>query len=326
MVSFRLGAEDVSAIRFATSPGHELCVAVRALQVPGSQPLHWGWMREAAPDVPAEPWTLFTDLIGPRAYFPDFLSADPAPDLSPAEQVERIRAVTDAQVRADLAKVVRLATGARRDRLEALHADPAAARDRIVAAWPVLWDALLGPYWPAVRRLLLADVAHRSREAGGAGVAAMVGGLHDRVAWHGDAVTVRMQYWSEVVPCEGSGLLLVPTVIGAPYCSVLTEPPALPTVFYPATGVTEEWHRSTAGGFAALAGLIGEGRARLLVELDRPRSTSESARLGGVAVSTASHHLDRLRAAGLVDRRRAGPHVVHVRTALGDALAYPAQT
>ncbi len=323
VVSFRLGADDISAIRFGLSPGHELALAVRALQTPASQPLHWGWLRAVGGSLPGEAFGVFTDLIAPDAYFPDFLSATPAPDLTPDEQHDLLRAVPVEQVRADLTKVLRRATGARRTRVEAMLADPSRTRERVAAAWRELWDALLAPYWAVARRLLLADVALRSREAGGAGVAAMVGALHDRVSWHGDAVRVRMRMWTETVPCEGSGLLLVPSVLGAPYCSVVTEPPSPPTVFYPAHGVTEIWHRSGTGGFAALAALIGEGRARLLGALDAPRSTSEAAALGGLAVSTASHHLDRLRAAGLTDRRRDGPRVLHTRTPLGDALTAP---
>ena len=115
VVSFRLGAEDVSAIRFGVSPGHELCLAVVALQTPASQPLHWGWLRAVAGRAPAGAWGVFTDLIAPNGYFPDFLSLTPAPDMTPDEQLDLLRAVPAERIRADLAKVVRRATGARRE-------------------------------------------------------------------------------------------------------------------------------------------------------------------------------------------------------------------
>ncbi|MCX6465937.1 MAG: DUF5937 family protein [Pseudonocardiales bacterium] len=324
VVAFRLGAADISAIRFGISPGHELSLAVRALQAPAHQPLHWAWLRDVRGAVPAGAFGLFTDLVAPAAYFPDFLSLTPAPDMTPADQVDLLRAVPAEQIRADLAKVLLRASGARHARVAAMREDPDGTRERVVAAWRELWDALLAPYWALLRRLLVADVAARSREAGGAGLAAMVAALHERVSWHGDAVRVRMRQWSETVPCEGSGLLLVPSVLGVPYCSVLTEPPAPPMLFYPARGVTEVWHRGATGGFPALAGLLGEGRARVLAGLDCPRSTSDVANGCGLAVSTASHHLERLRAAGLVDSRRDGIRVLHARTPLGDALVAPA--
>lgn len=58
----------------------------------------------------------------------------------------------------------------------------------------------------------------------------------------------------------------------------------------------------------------------VLLALRAPLSTSEVAAAGGLAVSTASHHLARLAAARLVDSRRDGARVVHVRTPLGEAL------
>ena len=83
----------IAAIRFGTSPGHELCLALRALQTPAGQPLHWGWLREAAQRVPAGPFEVLTDLVPPSGYFPDLLSCGPAPDLDPAGQLDLLRAV-----------------------------------------------------------------------------------------------------------------------------------------------------------------------------------------------------------------------------------------
>ncbi len=104
-------------------------------------------------------------------------------------------------------------------------------------------------------------------------------------------------------------------------CAVLTEPPAQPTIFYPAHGVSETWYRDGADALEALGALLGHVRARLVLELQQPLTTSECARLADVAVSTASHHLTVLRDAGLVDSRREGVRVLHTRTPLGEALA-----
>src|SRR5690606_38956304 len=115
------------------------------------------------------------------------------------------------------------------------------------------------------------------------------------------------------------GLVLAPSVM-APRCSVVTEPPAQPTLFYPALGISERWADAPADTARALAELLGAGRARVLLALRAPLSTSEVAAAGGLAVSTASHHLARLAAARLVDSRRDGARFVHVRTPLGEAL------
>jgi DNA-binding transcriptional ArsR family regulator len=65
---------------------------------------------------------------------------------------------------------------------------------------------------------------------------------------------------------------------------------------------------------------LGERRARVLLELDRPASTAELARRMQVSAGSANTHLSVLRRAGLVSRRREGRRVIYTRTASGDTL------
>lgn len=73
-------------------------------------------------------------------------------------------------------------------------------------------------------------------------------------------------------------------------------------------------------GAAALAGLLSAGRARLLLALGEPLSTTEAAAAAGLTMSTAAQHLTVLHRARLVDRRREGARVLHWRSPLGEAL------
>ncbi len=319
-VSFRLGADDVSAIRFGISPGHELCQAVSAVQSPETRPLLWGWLKRVRGDVPAGPFSVLAALIAPTGYFPDFLTSPPWPDMTPHDEVELLRGAAVEQVAADLGKVLKDARGVRLDTVQRLADDPDAARAEIADAWWAVWHGALEPHWEQIRRVLMADISHRSRRIAEDGVAAMVASIHERVSWEPGTVRVRMQSWSEEVDCAGSGLLLVPSLLGAPFCSVVTEKPVQPTLFYPAHGVTDSWHRSGRELDAALVALFGEGRAHILKCLDGPRTTSETADLTGLAVSTASHHLAILRESRLVSSTRSGSRVLHARTVLGDAL------
>lgn len=148
----------------------------------------------------------------------------------------------------------------------------------------------------------------------------MIQTLHERVAWQHGAVRVTMRIWSEVVDCRGSGLVLVPSVMGSTGCNVLTEPPAQPTLFYPAQGVMASWARDPADVETALGALLGPARARILLDAHEPRTTSQVARDCALAVSTASHHLTVLRDAGLVASTRAGARMLHRRTPLGEAM------
>lgn len=319
-VAFRLDADDLTAVRFGISPGHELCHSVRALQRPGDYPLPWGWLRTVRGTVPRADLDVLALLIREDGYFPDFLTTTPTWDLTPDAEAERLRDIDDERFRVDMVKVLARTGRAGRPAVQRMLDNPDRARAVIAGAWLSLWRVLMEPVWTQLERLLRADIAVRSRRMAESGIGAMIETLHDRVAWTEGAVRVRMRNWSEVVDCHGSGLVLVPSVMGTAGCLVLTEPPAQPTLFYPAQGVTATWARDPAGVSASLGALLGPARARILLEGHEPRTTSQVAHQTGLAISTASHHLRVLRDAGLLTSTRDGARVLHRRTPLGEAL------
>ncbi|MEV0900822.1 DUF5937 family protein [Actinoplanes sp. NPDC049802] len=321
VVEFRLGSADISAIRFGISPGYELVHAVRVVLRPQVAPLHWGWFRTLREEPAGAAFRLMAMISGVDGYLPDFLTADPAGDMTPEEELERLRRIPDERVRSDLRKMVIRSSGARQRELREMAGDPGRARAAIVAAWQEVWETLLAPVWPQMLRLLRADVAVRARRIGEAGIAEMAATLHSSVTWHDGAIRVGLGHYGNTVDCGGTGLVLVPSVMATRRCFVLDEAPTQPTIFYPAHGISESWHRPAPEVLGALTALLGAARARLVLGLQEPLSTSECAHVTELAVSTASHHLTVLRDAGLVDSRRAGGRVLHTRTPLGEALA-----
>lgn len=321
-MEFHLGSSDISAVRFGISPGHDLVHAIRALLRPQVVPLHWAWFRTLPPVATSPAFRLLASVCGPRGYLPDFLTATPTGDMTPQDELARLREVPAARLRTDLHKMLDRATGARKQQLQEMIVSPERSRERIAAAWEEVWEALLSPVWPQMLRLLRADIAVRARRSSDAGLAEMGATLHSTVSWEGEVVRVAMTAHEEVVDCGGTGLVLVPSVtMPALGCAVLTERPSQPTIFYPVHGVSKAWFRSGDDALAALTALLGHARAHLVLELQQPLSTSECATLMEVSLSTASHHLTVLREAGLVDSHRRGRSVLHTRTPLGEALA-----
>jgi hypothetical protein len=319
-VEFRLAPGDVSAIRFGVSPGHELSHAVRVLQRPGAHPLQWGWLRAVRGRVPREAFELLAVVIGVDGYMPDFLTSEAGWDLEPDEEAARMRIAPVGPMLVDLHKMVVRSEGARQQAIRRMIDEPERARAMIAAAWSEVWAAVLAPVWTQLERLLRADIAVRSRRVAIAGVGAMVSELHPSVSWSDDAVRVELRLHREALDCRGSGLVLVPSVMSSFGCTVLTEPPAQPTVFYPARGVTETWARDPTSTAAALGALIGPTRAEILLGAHVARTTSQVAANAGLAISTASHHLSVLREGGLIASTRDGTRVLHLRTPLGEAL------
>ncbi len=320
-MDFRLAPDDISAIRFGVSPGHELCNAVRVLQRPEEYPLQWGWLRGARSRMPRPAFELLATVIGAEGYFPDFFTATPTWDMQPADEFERLRTVSPELMRVDLRKMVLRSTGARQHAIQRMLDDPLRARAMLADAVESMWEAVLAPVWVQLERILRADIAVRARRIATDGLAGMVGSLHRTLAWSDDVVRVELRMHREELDCRGSGLVLVPSVFTAQGCTVLTEPPAQPTIFYPAQGVTETWARDAGSAAEALGALLGPARAGILLDAHAERTTSQVASDAGLAISTASHHLSVLRESGLVASRRDGARMLHLRTPLGEAIA-----
>ncbi|RFS47399.1 transcriptional regulator [Micromonospora craniellae] len=231
-MEFRLGSSDISAVRFGISPGHELVHAVRVMLRLQTAPLHWGWLRTVRGAPTGEAFRLLAVISGVDGYLPDFLTATPSGDMTPEEELERLRRVPTERLQFELQKMVIRSEGSRQQEIRELVADPARARTVVVAAWQEVWQQLLAPVWPQMLRLLRADIAVRARRSSDAGLAVMAATLHSTVTWHDEVVYVKMRHHSETVDCGGTGLVLVPSVmIAARGCAVLTEPPAQPTIF-----------------------------------------------------------------------------------------------
>lgn len=243
--------------------------------------------------------------------------------MTPDDERRRIAAVRTDRLHRDLGKMVVRSTGERREQLRQLiAAPPDETRGMLSDAWGLVWDGVLAPTWPQLLRVLRADIAVRARRSSETGLAEMIDTLHSTVSWGGDAVQVKLRHHSEVVDCGGTGLLLAPSaMMSTSGCAAITEKPSCPMIFYPVQGMSETWHLDGAAALTALTALFGAGRARLLLALQQPLSTSECAEVAELAVSTASHHLAVLRDAGLVDSRRDGARVLHIRTPTGEALA-----
>jgi len=319
-VDFHLSPGDIQAVRFGISPGHELAHAVRILLRPQQHPLQWGWLRAVRDRLPRESFGLLADVVGADGYLPDFLTATPRWDMTPEAELSALREAALQPMRVDFGKIAQRSSGARRQRMLDMQRHPTAARTLIADAWSDVWDAALAPVWPQLERLLRADIAVRSRIIATSGIRTMAEGLHPNVGWGEGAVRVRLRRHSEQVDCRGSGLVLVPSVMSSWGCMVLTEPPAQPTLFYPARGVTAGWARSGAEIDGALRALLGPARASILLTAGAARTTSQVAAETGIAPSTASHHLTVLRDAGLIASERQGARMLHLRTPLGEAM------
>lgn len=292
---------------------------------PGRHAVHLPWVRRVERELADAPLALprvWPLLIEP-SYQPEFLMPAPQsrlPDLD--EELRQLAATTPRQVRTTLART--LPEGGP-PAARALAAHPRRELRLIAAEIETAFARLVAPHWERIRAVLDADIVHRARTLADAGAAAMFEGLHAGIGWHGDhllfANVAGIPGLPDVATVAPGGLVVEPSAFIWPDVYVKRQTVTRTTVRYPARGVGALWDPVPAAGSDAIAQLLGERRAQLLVLLRAPHTTAELARQLRVTPSAISQHLSALREAGLVSSERLGRQRLHVTSELGYALS-----
>jgi DNA-binding transcriptional ArsR family regulator len=324
----KLALDDLGATRFAISPIGETVAALGTLANPGRHALHLPWVRWAQPRLATLDLDLLQILLNsPGGHLPGFVVPPPSTRLPTVEtELDEVRRTPTKEVRTSLDRLF----PKRRPYsfVDHLYANPRRRLPRVVDQLQAAHDTLIAPHWPRIAATLDADVLHRSRIAAEAGMATMIAGLHERVAWdgadlliHAEATTVPAP---EVVVIPGKGgLVIMPSIFVWPYVWSRSRTPTFTTVRYPARGIGALWEHSELAPAPgpALDRLIGKPRARLLHLLRAPTTPSDLATRLGVTRGAISQHLAVLREAGLVACERNGRTALYLLTSLGNDLA-----
>ncbi|OLR90119.1 ArsR/SmtB family transcription factor [Actinokineospora bangkokensis] len=299
MITIRLDAAAVSRVRVAVSPVMEAVGLLRLAAAGRAHPI-FGDPGAAArfalrdPDVRAVAAALGTEDAWD---FPDLLTPRPLPvrDVL-SDQLERLRATDEARVEAQLTDMHRLRRWIPTDGFPA----------RAAAGLARFFAVAMADQWPAHLTMLEGDVRDRAVQMATGGVGALLSSLHTRATWTGEAVLVRCG--SEVhVDSTGQELVIAPSAMCWPDLLVQSQDPTDVVLFAPARSLgTPRPHRGVDR-------LIGPTRARLLNDLETPRSTGELAARHSLAAATVSHHLSVLHESGQVTRHRDGRRVFYQR-------------
>lgn len=319
-----VGPQDVAASRFAISPLNETMHAMWMLSGRQQAGAHAAWAAVARPRFAR----LLTASAGARAlvalfrqgaYNADFIAPPPAGvNVSFAEEIAAMRATPLDRARAEIALSLDGRPPPPEEIMTVLDDEHVVAS--LADGLERTWTDLVAPEWPRFHAVLERDVIQRAGRLATYGWAAALGDLGPRVRWRPEPGRIEVGApgkGDERHRLDGRGLLFLPSVFVRNVIAYLDD--AWPyALVYPARGVAAG--RPRAGGAAALAGLVGRSRARILAELETPATTTQLAARLGLALGTAGGHVGALRAAGLVAGTRVGRQVLYRRTPLGDAL------
>ncbi|MFJ3672183.1 ArsR family transcriptional regulator [Streptomyces sp. NPDC090106] len=313
---WQVNADTLARSRFVLSPLAETFASLKLLHAGrAAHPGERAWLDGALPAyrarLAADPVTARLVRAGlGRDWIADFLTPAPREGETFEEEVARVRAVAPADALAHLAVS---AAGPPPARLAGR--DDLPERAARLLEW--VWRETVEPDWERRRRVLEADVVARTARVARGGWAEVLDAIRPgAMRWLGEN---RLQVnLHEYPPREISGaeLVFVPVTPKAGWVS--WEAPERYAVVYACDGALAGRERTPVP--AGLGALLGGARARLLVLLGSPLSTSHLVAVTGQALGSVGRHLRVLLDAGLVERRRSGRSVLYERTEAGDVL------
>jgi Helix-turn-helix domain len=320
MTLLRFTPTALSRCRFAVSPLAETLSALIALErLPYPWLAAWharnqpGYRRWRDQDEVARG---LMPLVAATKWLPEYVALPPGDGVHTqlADELVPVAAFTDAQVRAATEPAV-AASWQRQDTGGAGWLAGDDLGPRIAEMFEEGWRRFVAPDWPRRRAILERDIMYRAGLLAAYGWQQAIKDMTRKSAWVGrDAIRFSHQDHPDQLIGE-DGLIFVPHTPGRGTWTC-ERPPHFAMV-YPARGAAVPPDGSAAD---ALAGLLGEGRARILRELARPATSTQLAHTLEISLGTVSAHLAVLRDTGVIAGARTGRNVVYRRTERGQDL------
>jgi DNA-binding transcriptional ArsR family regulator len=310
---WKVSTDTLAGSRFVISPLAETTASLLALERgtaahPGERQwldTHRAAYLRYAKDHPAVPAII--RVAARHRWIPGLITAAPASpgESSFSDELRHIADMPPGEVAADL-KVVGLKTAS--DDLPRKAAD--------LLEW--VWANAVLPYWPTRRRIIEADIVARTTQLGRGGWTEALSDMRPGMRWLGDG---RLQINALDNPpreISGAQLFFVP-VIPSTRGWVAWDEPRRYALTYQCSGALAG-QGSRAAAPETLAALLGPARAAILTLLATPKTTTQLVALTGQRLGSVGRHLQILRAAGLLERRRVGRSVLYHRSPAGDLL------
>ncbi|WP_406642543.1 ArsR/SmtB family transcription factor [Amycolatopsis sp. WGS_07] len=286
-------------VRATPDPLWELALSVHKLKDVTEGAGRWSDEIRAARRVIA-------DLIPPRGNFADFLTPTPRSEHV-ADGMETIASTPRQQLFDDLhpERLGRPTT----EYARALATGDRHALGLLMRSLERYFHAVIEPRWPLIRRMTTAHHGGGWQRVVESGLGAVLGSLSPAIRWNWPWLETDYPLDREI-DLGGRGLTLVPSYFCDGVPVTLIDTALEPVLVFPvraAPTALPDPERTQA----RLAPVLGRTRARILVQLAGPHTTSALAAAVGMSLATVSQQVGLLRQAGFVTSVRDGRTVMH---------------
>jgi DNA-binding transcriptional ArsR family regulator len=310
-------AEDVrrSPFRVSVTPLPSLNRAMRSAVGGGSDGTPQAWCDAIRKHLRAADYETLAPFVRPCPIpIPGpLLGLVEAPGESFKDAVERLIATPSELLAEEIARCRALVDDGSWD---VAARDPGRWLRRHVAMLLRAWKGF-GPIWDQARPALDREVERIGTATALDAQLELLDGLLPSAVVQHDRWCVTDDLYEGPMRFPDSGVVLTPLVANEASKDLVGTDDILGYVSYPVRSVLAREPQPPA---AALEALLGIQRAQILRALGRPTSIGTLADLLRAVPSAATHHVNTLQAAGLVERSRRGRNVLVDRTARGEAL------
>lgn len=256
---------------------------------------------------------LFT-LVPHAAYFPDL--------VTPLEGALGIDVGIEAMLSTPRTRIAMEIDRLRPDRAaRARLADLRAGRASDLTAWGGLvrsyYRSTVDRIGDQIAAAVDRDLAVRRAAIHTGGVDGLLASYEPLMRWRYPVLELLSHPSGRDVHLQGRGVRLIPSYFCRTHPLTVYDGSLPQVVVYPVRHTTDA---GAVDGTQALARLLGETRASVLISIHQGCGTVLLARRVGISAPAVSHHVSVLRDAGLVTSSRTGTTVRHTRSRLGDAL------
>jgi DNA-binding transcriptional ArsR family regulator len=204
---------------------------------------------------------------------------------------------------------------------EPYRADPGAALARHCATFRAYWERVFAALWPRMETALEREAILLGHALATEGLDGVLTRVHPRIAVADGRLRIQRCIRELDADLRGRRISLLPMICGDDAIMTEVDRDDVVAIGYGTPQLGELWDELTGHELnEALQALLGESRARILLALDSPVTTTHLAMSLHLSAGTVSHHLAALARADLVSGIRLRNRVYYRLTSRGRRL------